>query len=163
MTLYEINTKLEELLDNITVDEETGEVLIDTQAIEDLTVARDEKIEGTACYIKNMTNMIADMKQEEANLKARRTALEKKLDNLSNYLQYTLQGQKFETAKCKISYRKSTKTEIPDEQYFVTKNPDFVTYETKAKINKTDVKKAIQSGVEVDGAKLVENINMVIK
>lgn len=163
MTLYEINQELENLYNNIEVDEETGEVLVDTKAIEALSIARDEKIEGTACYIKSLKATIEAIKQEEKNLKSRKDVIEKKMNRLSDYLSFTLNGSKFESPKCKINFRKSTSTEVYNEEEFVKNNPDLVEYVITPKYSKTDIKKAIQSGKNIKGAMLVDNTNMTIK
>ena len=107
MTLYEINSQIDQILSNIEIDDETGEVLIDTTLLESLQIAHDVKIENIACFIKNLNAEVEALKAEEKNLYARRKQKEKTIERLTYMLDNDLQGQKFETARCKISYRKS--------------------------------------------------------
>lgn len=166
MTLYEINSQIDQILSNIEIDEETGEVLIDTTLLESLQIAHDVKIENIACFIKNLAAEAEAIKTEEKNLKARRQAKEKLTERLTYMLDTDLKGQKFETARCAISYRKSTSTEV-DEPVFLEKNKNDPTLCTpqpiEYKYDKREIKKMIQAGKAIEGVKLVENHNISIK
>jgi len=58
----------------------------------------------------------------------------------------------------KVTTRKSEAVEIIDESLVPN---EFKTF--KPVISKTDIKKAIKSGIKVEGAELKENINLMIK
>jgi len=58
----------------------------------------------------------------------------------------------------KVTTRKSEAVEIIDESLVPN---EFKTF--KPVISKTDIKKAIKSGIKVEGAELRENINLMIK
>lgn len=152
MNLYEID---EQILSCVDLD--TGEV-IDEEMLDQLAMERDRKLENIACWVKNLKAEISAFKEEEKNLKNRREVLEHKQERLSNYLQKYLNGSKFETAKCKISYRKSEKVEvsdldsIPEEFLKVTVEP-----------KKSDIKQALKNGETIEGATLVQTQSMTIK
>lgn len=153
-TLYEINQSILECL-----DAETGEI-IDAEALDALLMQRDEKLEAVACWIKNLQSDALAYKAEKEAFAARQKAAEKKAESLKKYLTEALQGQKFTSAKCAVSFRKSEKIDIPDE-YLVPL--EFLEEEVTYKPNKTAIKEAIKAGREVCGCQLVENFNIQIK
>ena len=159
MTLYEIDKALMAAFD-AAVDTETGEI-IDEGAYADfcqLDMDRDAKIENIGLWIKDLKADVDALKAEEHNLADRRRAKENKAEGLRRYLAYALDGQKFETAKLKVGYRKSQQVEVdmaelPDE-YFRFRDPEP---------DKTKIKAALKAGTAIPGAELVERQNMIIK
>ena len=100
-TLYEITDKYLKVLDNLEIDEETGEIL-NAEELDELSGAFEEKSEAVACYIKNSEVFIGDLKAEEANLAKRRKQTEKRIDYLKNVLTACLDAagrDKVETTK----------------------------------------------------------------
>ena len=103
------------------------------------------------------------MKAEEAALAERRKSAEKRVERLKDLLASSMLSvgcDKVETARTKISFRKSTQVQIDDE---ASLPPDFVTTTVTTKPDKTAIKKAIQAGQAIAGAVLVENQNLQIK
>lgn len=162
MTLYEINDKILDFMNNIEIDEETGEILTDMALLDQLQVAHDEKIENIACYIKSVEAECDAIKKEEANLAKRRKTKENLINRLKTMLSDDLQGSKFETPRCKISFRKSTSTEV-DEEEFLKYHKDLCTKVESYKYSKTDLKKMVQGGTPLHGVKLVENKSISVK
>lgn len=162
MNLYEISADFLAALDAMEVDPDTGE-LLNADRLDALSAAFDEKAEATALYIKNLNTFVAGAKAEEAALAERRKSAEKRIENLKGFLasaMLTVGRDKVETAKTKISFRKSTQVQIDDEAAL----PEgFVTTTVTTKPDKTAIKKAIQAGQAVAGAVLVENQNLQIK
>ena len=157
--LYEINADLEALLSN--VDEETGELLIDPEALDALLMERTDKLEGVALAVKNCAAEAAAIKAEEDALKERRQRLEKKRDGMTRYLEQALAGEKFETARCQITYRKSVAVEIDDAVFF--KRPPAAYVKKTVTADKAAIKQALKDGVKIRGAALIERQNMSIK
>ena len=157
MKLYEIQDEIRQLLEQV---DEDG-VLSDEayKKFLELKVTEDIKIENTALYYKNVLSDAKAIKNEEETLYARRQALENHADRLKDYLAMSLNGQKFESAKVKISYRKSEGVLIDDEDLipldYREPQPD--------KIKKAEIKKAIKAGKLVNGAKIEERQNIQIK
>ena len=117
-TLYEITDKYLKVLDNLEIDEETGEIL-NAEELDELSGAFEEKSEAVACYIKNSEVFIGNLKAEEANLAKRRKQTEKRIDYLKNVLTACLDAagrDKVETTKVRVSFRKSVAVSIDDEK-----------------------------------------------
>ena len=158
--LYEINQDLEALLSNI--DEETGEVIIDPEALDALLMEREQKLEGVALAIKNIAAEAAAIKAEEDALKERRERLTRKKDGLTAYLQTALDGAKFETPKVAVSWRKSRSVEIDEAVFWEHPAECFVRY-GKPTADKKAITDALKDGGIVPGAALVEKLSMSIK
>ena len=97
---------------------------------------------------------------EKEAFAAREKAALNKADSLKNYLTYALQGQKFSTARCAVSFRKSEAVEILDEASIPQ---NYVVETVSTKPDKKTIKEAIKAGQEVAGCRLVENLNLSIK
>lgn len=161
MNIYQIDREILNL-----VDPETGEIM-DWEAFDALQMERDTKIENVACWYKNLVAEAAAIRQEELNLAERRKALEKKAETRKKYLEEALAGQKFETARCSISFRKTTKVEVEDEAAIIewaqrNDRDDILKY-TDPTVNKTELTKVLKAEVEVPGAALVTGLSMGVK
>ena len=90
--------------------------------------------------------------------------MEKKAEQLKDYVNQALQGNKFSTSKVAISYRKSTAVEVDDEfiDYAMKNNDRLLTFK-KPEANKTVIKDMLKDGVEIPHATLIERNNMSIK
>ena len=160
MTLYDIDNRLQEL-----VDPKTGEIA-DYEAFEALDMERNRKLENMACWIKNMKADMDGIATEVKALQARKKVIENRTKRITAYLQEALAGQKFETPKCSITYRNSTAVVIGDSATVVEYleshgHTDCITY-AEPEINKNELKKLLNDG-EVPGASLEKRQNMQIK
>lgn len=164
MNLYEINQALMDF--EFEIDEETGEVL-NMDALDALEMARDTKIENIACYIKNLNVFVRDVKEEENALKERRAAAEKKAERLKNYLSSVLNGEKFTTAKCALTFRSSSAVEITDAaelaKWLKDNGHDSCLTYKEPTISKSAVCELIKSGVDVPCASIETHSNLQIK
>lgn len=151
-SLYEINKEILEC-----VDMESGEI-IDEERLQNLAFEKNDKLENIALWIKNLKAEAEMVKAEKKNLDARIKSCENKADRLTELLKKELNGNKFKTPKVNISYRKSESVEITDLSVIPV---EFLRVSTSA--DKTEIKKQLKSGVEIKGAKLVEESNMQIK
>ena len=172
MKFYEINSEIQATLDayleidgNL-VDSETGEVLEEAAAVavaqrlEELQVAKEEKLESIACWIKGLDAEEAAIKAEEKNLAARRKALENKRDRIFQFLQRMLDGEKISSPRVKVSYRKTTSVNILNLSEIPTSYKRVKTIEEP---DKNAIKEAIKAGETVPGAELVDGVSMSIK
>lgn len=86
MKLYEINAEILRLTDAIEFDEETGEILGDTDEmfaqIQLLQMEKNSILEYLAKLVLNIRSEAAAVKTEEQRLKARRDRLAKKEERL---------------------------------------------------------------------------------
>ena len=152
MNLYEINNAMQEC-----INLETGE--IDLELFERLQLEKDEKIENVALWIKNLSSDVEGMENEKKAFEERIKAANNKVIALKAYLEMALNGDKFQTAKCSITFRKSKSVTVLDVSKL---DKDYLKY-AEPIADKTAIKKAIESGVTVPGASLVENLNVQIK
>ena len=155
MNLWQIN---EELLSCI--DMESGE-LLDEEKYRALLLAKDEKLEGLACWVKNLDSDVVALKAEKKSFEERIAQKEKLAASIRQTLANELQGQKFSTAKVAISFRKSERVDIA-ENAIATLPPEFLTV-AEPKPNKTEIKKHLKGGGEIAGCTLVECRNIQIK
>lgn len=157
MTLYEINEAITNF--EYDIDPETGEIL-NAADLDNLEMERDEKIENLALWVKDMRKDQKGILEEVANQKDRAERLGRKADSIERYIDMQLQGKPFRTTKCEVSYRKSKRVDIINDMLI----PDiYCKYETKRTPDKTRIRKAIDSGEDIQGAKLIERNNISIK
>lgn len=153
-TLYDINQAIMRC-----VDFETGEI-IDPEALNTLVLERTEKIENVVLWIKNLESDAAAYKAEKDAFAEREKKAKAKADGLKQWLVQALEGQKFNTTKCAVSFRRSEQVEVLDEDsipkaYMV----ETVTY----KPDKNFIKEVLKNGEDVLGCRLVERYNPQIK
>lgn len=161
MTLYEINAQILSC-----IDEETGEI-INSEQLDTLQLAKDEKLENIGLYVKNLTSEIEAIRAEEKALAERRKAKENKVESLTNYLAWALNGQAFETARMSVKYTKSKALEITDAE-LLTYYLQNMGYENCLKyslpeIKKAEVTKLIKEGLEIPAAQIVERQSLKVK
>ena len=101
MKLYEIDRKIAEIFENMTVDEVTGEAILDAEALAELQLARQDKLEGAALWCKDLDAMAKAIREEEKKLADRRQAMESKSERIKRWLAEALNGEKLETARVK--------------------------------------------------------------
>lgn len=163
--LYEIAKELRDAMDAMVADEETGEIL-DFAALDELINSDkefDSKIEGMALYAQEEEVDAEALKAKAKELQKRANRKEKRAESIKKYMREQMefvQKKKIETSlvSVRLSYR--TVVDIFDQdsipvQYLnikETKSPD-----------KKLIKKAIDSGMEIPGARLVDNPSMQIK
>ena len=158
MTIYEIN---EEILNCI--DLETGEI-IDIDRLNDLQLERDAKIENVACWIKELKAEAEAIKAEKLALAERQKVAENKAESLKKWLTFALNGEKFKTAKCSVSFRKTESVEVTDEglSNLMKEHDQLLTYKAPEP-NKKAIKDAIKDGLSVEGVRLGCNTSVIIK
>ena len=152
MTLYQIDMAL-----LACIDPATGE--IDEAAWEELSLDRDVKIENTALLIKSLLAEAKMIKQEEDALADRRRRKEKTADRLKENLNRSLAGQKFETARVAVSFRKSDSLEIGYDAII----PMEYLKVLEPKVDVAALKKAVKNGESFYGVTLLEKQNVQIK
>lgn len=156
MTLYELDKAIADF--ELIVNED-GEVL-NIDELDELNLAREQKIEGISLWIKNLEAEKEAVKHEKDNFADREKRLGKKIDSLKGYLTYALDGQKFSTPKVAVSFRKSESVHITDE-YLI---PDeYKLFTVVKKPDKKTIKDALKNGKEIMGCELLEKNNINIK
>ena len=176
--LYEIDYQLQ-MLEDYMVDVETGEILDEDSfnaKFDEIQMALNEKIENSMCFYKNLQADIEAFKTEEKNIAQRRKVKENLAERIKNRIdnyirmKYTnedgvvdidsLNKFKMETPRMKLSYRKSDSVDV----YDIDSLPkEYIKEKVEVSADKTALKKDIKSGKEINGAKIVTNLNMQVK
>lgn len=168
MTLYELMTDYKEFLCAVENGDIPEEAIADT--LEAIEATIEDKIDNIACVIKTLDAEEAAIKAEEDRLEARRKAKANTKEKVKAYLADMLISSgktEFESPRNKISFRKTPgKVVFEDEKAFIEwaqVNADSLLTYGKPTVNKTAVKLAIESGEEINGAKIVVSQSMQLK
>lgn len=152
MNLYEIDSAILEC-----VDVETGEIFNEDK-FEELNLTRDKRIESICLWIKNLKAEVEALKVEKDAFDKRKKAAENRMESLKRYISNYLDGTSFESAKVKVSFKKSESLEV----YDISNIPDEY-LKIKAEVDKAELKKAIKAGQSFEGVAIVTNNNIQIK
>lgn len=129
----------------------------------------DIKAENVAQYIKNLNVESTALGDEIKKLQARKRSKDNKIKSMKEYLKNCMLQtgrDKIETSKVKLSIRNNAESVlIDDEKKFIEEYSDTHKeyFKFKAEISKTDIKKILQSGKIIDGAKLVRDKSLLVK
>ena len=159
MKLYEIDQAIEAL-----VDPDTGE-LLDYERFAELNMEREQKLEHMALWYKDLTAEAAKIRAEEVALAERRKAMERRADGLKKYLGMLLCGEKFETPRVAISWRKSESVEFDADfvNWAMTSGNDALLTYKAPEPNKTEIKRFLKAGGECPHAEIVAKNNLGVK
>lgn len=151
MKLYEIAPALRFALDDIVVDEETGEIL-SSDALHAVEAQAAEKIEATALYLRELDAEAKAAKEEADRMLARVKSMQKRSDYLKSMLLDALHATgKVKTVRVTVSIRTTKAVEIAEGADL----PEaYTTVKTTVSPNKVAIKQALLDGVEVPGCSL---------
>lgn len=160
-SLYELNARI--LTFEPEFDLDTGEWINETD-LDALFAERNEKIEQLLLWAKNLRAESSAIKDEEKSLAERRKRKENLADRLEDHVARELNGEKFETPRVLVKWRKSEKVIILDESIV----PDrFCSHEVVRKPDKMVIKQFLKSRLpedeEIKWATLEVNNNMSVK
>ena len=169
MTLYDIDAQIAALdgaaEDDMLIDEETGELVSVSQALDALRMEREAKLENVACWVKNLSAEADAIREEENRLIKRRKAAETKAANLKAWLLAAMTREdgttdKLKTGRVMVSVKKNPPSTVVDDAllpstYKVAK----ITYQA----NKEMIKRELLAGGEVPGAHLEYGRSVIIK
>ena len=169
MTLYDIDAQIAALdgaaEDDMLIDEDTGELISVSQALDALRMEREAKLENVACWVKNLSAEADAIHEEENRLIKRRKAAETKAANLKAWLLAAMTREdgttdKLKTGRVAISVKRNPPSTVVDDAllpstYKVAK----ITYQA----NKELIKRELLAGGEVPGAHLEYGRSVVIK
>ena len=161
MTIYDIDQDIARILSQ--VDEETGE--LPESAFEELIklqADRDLKIDNAACMVLDLLGDAKKIKDQEALLKQRREAIEKRAERIKRYIEYATDGNAFSSERVTVKFGKSSAVEIDEAVFWNDPDPAFIRQKAP-EADKTAIKAALKDGKDIPGASLVERRNMTIK
>lgn len=164
-TLYELSAAYVDFLAAVENGEIPDEAIADTLA--GLEGAIDDKADNIACIIKQLSAETAAIKMEETALSERRRAKENRVESLKSYLSRELEmcgRDKIETARNRISFRRSSSVDIFDVERFTHYQDykNFVIYKDPIP-DKKAISEAIKQGIKIPGCEIVEKQNIQIK
>jgi len=161
MNLYEINKDLNNLiLSAVDADGVINEAF--ESDIDSLVMAKEEKLLNCAKYIKNEMAFVEMLKKEEQSLSTRRKQIEKRVDWMKKYVVGNMEaGEKVKDHQAQLSTIKSSSVEIIDEKLIPKELCNHIP--ECWKVDRTAVKKAIKAGNELEGAKMVDKLNLQVK
>ena len=169
MTLYDIDAQIAALdgaaEDDMLIDDETGELISVSQALDALRMEREAKLENVACWVKNLSAEADAIREEENRLVKRRKAAETKAANLKAWLLAAMTREdgttdKLKTGRVMVSVKRNPPSTLVDDAllpstYKVAK----ITYQA----NKELIKRELLAGGEVPGAHLEYGRSVIIK
>lgn len=160
MKLYEIAPALRFALDDIVVDEETGEIL-SSDALHAVEAQAAEKIEATALYLRELDAEAKAAKEEADRMLARVKSMQKRSDYLKSMLLDALHATgKVKTARVSVSIR-TTQAVAIDEGANLPEA--YTTVKHIVSPNKVAIKQALLDGVEVPGCHIEERESVQIR
>ena len=158
MTIYDIDSAIAAL-----VDPETGE-LGDYEAFQRLQMEREAKIENLALLYKETRATAEAIKAEADRLIQRRRVLEHNMRRMQEYLALVLDGEKFSSPRCTVSYRRSEGTETdPEFIGWAREHRPELLMEQQPKIDTQQLKRELKDGLVCDHARLVERQNVQVR
>lgn len=160
MRLYEIDQNLRALWNKIA--EQEGEITEeDMQALEELELAKSDKIEGYGVIIRELESEIDECSNEMKRIKEIHDRKVKRQEWLKATLKQFLIDNgidKYESVKVRLSFRKSQKVELAQD---IVLPKEFIKVEEKANVQA--IKDYLKQGGVLEGAVLVENSNLQVK
>ena len=171
MKLYEINAQIEELLEQLEPDPETGEVTGDydeiLNRIHALAMRREDILEYIAKLALNAKATVQAMKAEEKRLHDRRERMENRQEHLIGILDRECGGQKTELGVATLCYRKSTRIDVLDSKRTIewlkqTGHNDCYRM-LEPEISKLQVGKLLDAGEAVPGVERVTNTSCYLR
>jgi hypothetical protein len=161
MNLYQISEDIQFFIDWMEnhAMENDGVIPDDaTGMLDSLQAEYSAKIENIALYVKNQNALSEALKTEEEALYKRRKTIDNRVEWLKSYLGNFLQD-KFESARCKVSFRKSTAVEVDESRL----EDSYCNIKQVKTPDKKYIKECLEAGATVDGARIVERKSVVIK
>lgn len=176
--LFEISNDFDALFDQLEafdeIEDDAEREIVQEAWFETLTGIEEEfetKAENVAQFIKTLRAEAEDIREEEKALAARRRTKEKRAESLVAYLMgcmKQIRREKIETAKCRLSIRKNAESvQCTDEERLARDllalgRTELIRVKPP-ELDKTALKKALQSGEIISGAALSRTESLIIK
>ncbi|AFV15404.1 TPA: siphovirus Gp157 family protein [Bacillus cereus] len=158
-SLYSLTGKFLEIQQYITEDNQ--EMFTDT--LEAIDEAIEQKALGIVHVVKNLETMCETIKAEETRLAERRKRTEKSVERLKQYLLDSMEAtdnKKIETDLMTISIRNNKESLLVHSEAFI---PEMYYKPGKPSLDKTNLLKAVQKGIIVEGVTTHRTKSLSIK
>lgn len=158
-TLYNIEQKYLELINEIELNE--GEITPEVESA--LQITEKELQSKSLSYYAVIQSKESLNDKIDAEIK-RLQAMKKQNNNIVSYLKDRLLNAvkmfgEFNVGLVKFGTRKSTSVKVEDVNSLPN---DYKVVKLTEQADKAEIKKALKSGVEIEGCELVENLNLKI-
>ena len=170
MKLYEIDTRLSELLLRLDPDPETGEVICDDELLYEMEMLGMERMRiltYLAQEVLNTRSNKAALEAETDRLKARIERLKKREERLIHILDRECAGVKTDLGIATVSYRRGSHLEITDPAaclgFLMQNGYNNCLLQKKPEIAKKATTALLMSGVDVPGCHIQEKNNCSLK
>ena len=162
MNLYLIDREIEDLLTS--TDPETGEILFDEDRLTELLQQKENGIEDLALEAKNLLAEETAVRAEIRALTKRAQSLGGQAERIKRYLNDRLGGEKFRTARVSLSYTHTPHVELADGFLAWAKMyaPGLLR-EKEPEPNKEAIRRALNSGGQVEFARMVTDRSLIIR
>lgn len=164
MKTYDIKSEIYELtklLETEEFDNETGELIDNSEALAELSkeinMIKEEKCDNIAYLIKEYADMETSIASEIKRLQGRKKMAANAQDKLKNLIEFMLAGENEKTERFTFFFQKTKSTVIDDEGAIPS---DFWNYEPK--LDKKSLNNALKTD-EVPGAHIEEKISLRIR
>lgn len=169
LSLYGLSREYVELYNALieSADEETGEIDIDiSEAFEKIQGAFEEKAIATATVYRALGKYSKDVDEEIKRLQALKEHADSQQRKVEQYLAEACERTGIVSLKgiyANISFKTNPPKVVFDDEKAIPK--EYITEKVKIEksISKTEIKKAIQNGIEVPGAHLERERKIQIK
>lgn len=158
--LFDLNESELEILEMLENEELSFEDVKDT--LDSIREEQKRKYDFMQKMILSLKGDVNTLKERETSLNKRRKSYENKIKSLQNYMLDSMKYKgetKFKTEEFTYFIRKSETTQIEDENLI----PDKYKTPQLPKIDKTQIKKDLNSGIDVSGASLIENESLGVR
>ena len=171
MHLYEINTEIALLMQQLEVDEETGEILTSSedilQQLNALDMERSRILEYLAKVVLDTRAEAVALKAEEDRLAKRRRICEHREERLIEVLDRECNGQKTDLGIATLRYRATSRVEVSDAAKAIGwlrrhKYCDCICVK-EPEVDKTAVRRLLTGGNTIPGIALVTGQSCSLK
>lgn len=156
ISLYNITNRFIELFEKAEEGELTQEEI--SEQGNELALALQNKSVSIIGYARNMESLIEAMKLEEKRISDNRKAIESRYDRFKEYVKTNMEElglEKIQNELGTLAVRKNpASVEVYDEMLIAD---EYKKKKVTVTIDKTAIKEAIKSGINVQGAILVED------
>lgn len=155
---------LEELYED-QIDYETGEIK-DSNTLGELQLELQEQLlkksEGLIQIIKHKEYQLETLDDEIKRLQTIKKVRSNQLSNFKEFIKVNMQQmelKKIETVLGALSLRTSKAVELNEDLI----DPKYGTIIQETKFSKTEIKKLLEAGEVINGARIVENLSLQVK
>jgi len=157
-------------ISNLTTDiemalfESGGEITPEIELlIETLQENKEFALSEYVSVIKNLSSYADAVKTEESRLVGLRKSAEKRIELYKNYVLELTQGEAWQGGVHKVSFRNSSAVEVDAGFMEAKKYPYLLREKVTVEPDKTKIKEAIESGEEIEGARIVSRKSVIVK